>query len=64
VPISVSAISGRAGVGFVAGDMAVVSVECTALLGHWRITWRGVGRRGWIAGHRNDVEFASLIHPS
>jgi hypothetical protein len=21
-------------------------------------------RRGWVAGHRSDVEFASLIHPS
>lgn len=58
--------SGFAGVGSFcfAEDMAVVSVGCTASLGHWRITWRGAGWRGWIAGHRNDVEFASLIHPS
>jgi len=64
VPISVSAISGFPAAGFSVDDMAVVSVGCTASLGHSRISWWGVGSENWIAGHRNDVEFASLIHPS
>lgn len=41
-----------------AGDMAVVSVGCTASLGHWRIIWRGRWSGG--AGLRDTDVMLSL----